>query len=359
MNPKKKNHHFVPKFYLRNFSYLNNKKEIGLYNTRSQFYFKTAPLKSQASKDFFYGTDGIIEDSLAELEGNLATVINNIIHNDSPDLNNEDLFSLLLFIVLTDFRNPHHIHGISEMMIKMRQRLFEEAPNTDNMDKLLPIPSHEECVQLALNNCVQIAKGIQDLKYKILINITDIPFITSDCPVVKYNQYLEWKNWKHSKSGYGSLGLQIFLPLTHKKLILLYDPNSYEVGNPNYITHKLKKTEDIDELNLLQLINCIETIYFDEKVNEEYIKEMHEWSKDFNKAHAPFSNLAYLFDNESDINKEPEKKNLLVTGTTDCETNLKISGLRLKSAIKYRKLNNSVTQPRPGSLICEIMKNSR
>ncbi len=359
MNPKKKNHHFVPKFYLRNFSYLNNEKQIGLYNTKNQFYFKTAPLKSQASKDFFYGTDGIIEDSLAELEGHLATVIKKIIDYDSPDLSHEDLYSLLLFIVLTDFRNPHHIHGITEMMIKMRQRLFEEAPNTNNMDELLPIPSHEECVELALNNCAQIAKGIQDLKYKILVNLTDIPFVTSDCPVVKYNQYLEWKNWKHSKSGYGSIGLQIFLPLSHNKLILLYDPNSYDVGNPNYLTHRLKKTEDIDELNLLQLINCIETIYFDEKVNEQYIKEMHEWAKEFNKAHIPYSNLAYLVDNESDINNEPERKNLLINGTTDCETKLKINGLRLKPAIKCRKLNNSVAQPRPGSLIYEIIKNSR
>jgi len=359
MNPKKKNQHFVPKFYLRNFSYLKNEKKIGLYNTKNHLYFKNAPLKSQASKDFFYGTDGIIEDSLSEIEGHLAIVIKKIIDYDSPELSQDDLYSLLLFIVLTDFRNPNHIHGISEMMIKMRQRLFEEVPDTDNMDELLPIPSHEECVRLALNNCLEIVKGIQDLKYKILVNLTDIPFVTSDCPVVKYNQYLEWKRWKPPKTGYGSIGLQIFLPLSHNKVILLYDLNSYEVGNPNYITHRLKKTEDIDELNLLQLINCIETIYFDEKVSEQYIKEMHEWAKEFNKANIPYSNLGYLVDNESDFDKKPERKNLLINGTTDCETNLKISGLRLTPAIKYRKLNDSAAQPRPGSLIYKSIKNSR
>jgi hypothetical protein len=135
------------------------------------------------------------------------------------------------------------------------------------MDKLLPIPSHEECVRLSLSNCLEMVECISDLKYKILINLTDIPFITSDNPVVKYNQYLESRKWKHSKTGYASIGLQIFLPLNHKKLILLYDSNSYEIGNPNYRTHQLKKIEDIDELNLLQLVNCIETIYFDEKVD--------------------------------------------------------------------------------------------
>ncbi len=340
-------------------TYLNNKKQIGLFNTRNQLYVKAAPLKSQASKDFFYGTDGIIEDSLADIERHLSVVIRKIIDNDSPELNREDLYLLKLFIVLTDFRNPQHILGISKMIVEMRQRLFEEAPNTENMDELIPIPTHEECVQLALKNCLEIVNGIQDLKHKILVNQTNIPFVTSDYPVIKYNQYLEWKRWEHSKTGYGSIGLQIFLPLNHNKLLLLYDTNSYLVGNPNYITHRIKKTEDVDELNLLQFINCIETIYFDERINETYLKEMHEWAKEFDKANIPFSKASYLIDEKWDPNNKPKQKNLLINGTTDCETKLRITGLKLKPEIKGRKLDNYAAQPRPGSMRYESIKNSR
>jgi hypothetical protein len=125
MNSEKKNQHFVPKFYLRNFSYLGNEKQIGLYNTRNKFYFKTATLRDQGSRDFFYGTDGIIEDSLSEIEGHLSVVIKKILELDSPALSQDEQYILLLFIVLTGSRNPSKINGISEMTIKMRERLFE------------------------------------------------------------------------------------------------------------------------------------------------------------------------------------------------------------------------------------------
>ena len=34
----KKNQHYVPKFYLRNFSFEDNKKQIGLFNLENEFY---------------------------------------------------------------------------------------------------------------------------------------------------------------------------------------------------------------------------------------------------------------------------------------------------------------------------------
>ena len=67
MNSDKKNQHFVPKFYLRNFSFQNNGNELGIFNTKTEFYFKNAPIKAQGSKTFFYGHDGIIEERLSKL----------------------------------------------------------------------------------------------------------------------------------------------------------------------------------------------------------------------------------------------------------------------------------------------------
>ncbi|WP_394261826.1 DUF4238 domain-containing protein [Moraxella boevrei] len=49
----KKNQHYVPKFYLRNFSYNNNGKQIGLFNLKSEKFFVNVPLKNEASKNFF------------------------------------------------------------------------------------------------------------------------------------------------------------------------------------------------------------------------------------------------------------------------------------------------------------------
>lgn len=360
MNSDKKNQHFVPKFYLRNFSYLNNKKQIGLYNTRNHLYIERAKLKKQGSRDFFYGTDGIIEDGLSEIEGHLAEVIKKIIESDERlNLNQEDYLTLLTFIVLTDLRNPTRIVGFANMMNKMREKLLEESPDTD-MDEVIPLPTHEECVRLSLRNCMEIVEGISDLKYKVFINKTETPFITSDHPVVKYNQYLEWRRWSHSKTGYGSMGLQIFLPLNHEKMLFLYDDSSYQLSSGNQF-YFLKKQPEIDGLNLLQFLNSIETIYFDEKAKEDYLKNLHTNSKGFNKANVPFSELGYIFDSDAEMrnSERPQKRNLAINGMSECETNLTISGLKIKTTAKSKKFGNAVVLPRLTSILLKREKNSR
>lgn len=351
MNPKKKNQHFVPKFYLRNFSYLNNDKQIGLYNTRTKFYFKTAPLKSQGSRDFFYGVDGVIENNLAEIEGHLSTTIKQIIKENLHELNQEDHYRILLFIVLTDLRNPSRINGFLKMIHETRAKLLEESPETVNIDELLPLPTHEECVRSSLENYPGIVEGIRDLKYKILFNTTDTPFLTSDNPVVKYNQFLEWKRWKQSKTGYGSAGLQIFIPLNPEITFLLFDANSYDLGNERYNIYQIRNSEDVDQLNLLQFINCIETIYFNDKIHEAYVKEISAWADEFPKANIPFAELKYLIEN----NVKPEKKNLVVNGVTECEISLSIKGLKIRPIARQRKLTNTAVQPRLGSNIFDQM----
>jgi hypothetical protein len=87
---------------------------------------------------------------------------------------------------------------------------------------------------------------------------------------------------------------------------------------------------------------------------------MHEWANEFNKANVSYSELGHLFRDEIgfDNGKESEKKNLLINGASDCETDLRISGLKIKSTIKHRRLSNSVVQPRPGSAIYEDIKNN-
>ena len=79
MTTKKKNQHYIPKFYLKNFSFENNNKQVGLFNVNNQKFIQRAKLKTQGSKNFFYGSDGFIEDSLALIENTIAKTIKRII----------------------------------------------------------------------------------------------------------------------------------------------------------------------------------------------------------------------------------------------------------------------------------------
>ena len=75
---KKKNQHYVPKFYLRNFS--NNGKNIGLFMPDKDVYRNNASIKSVAYSHFLYGEDGIVEDLLSEIESKWAIMIRKIIN---------------------------------------------------------------------------------------------------------------------------------------------------------------------------------------------------------------------------------------------------------------------------------------
>lgn len=357
---EKKNQHYIPKFYLRNFSYQKNKKQIGIFNINNQFFFQTAKLKSQGSKNFFYGYDGVIEETLANIEGFLSQTLNEIIESKIiPNKNSDRHIKLLSFITLTDLRNPIRIEGFKMKLKDMKENLLKLDPNVD-VEKFVPNPTHEEVVELMLSNFVEMIDFISDLDYKLLINKTKKPFISSDFPIVKYNQFLEQKKWQHSKSGFGTVGLQIFVPLNSELTLMFFDSEIYKVGDKRKKFLELQNQIDVDSLNILQFINCFETIYFDEKASEDYIKSLALISKKYKRANISRSKLTYLIkkgENEEEVLKG--KQNMMILGSTDCECNLKILGIKVHDNGKVYKFDTSVAQLRKNCKKLREIKNYR
>jgi hypothetical protein len=175
MTTDKKNQHYIPKFYLRNFSYHDNKKQIGVYNILNQYFIQKGKLKTQGSRNFFYGCDGVIEDSLSDIEGKLAALLKDIINNKTlPRTGTQGHFELLLFVTSSDLRNPVRIDGAKEIFSEMRKSLLEIDPKTD-VEKLVPNIPHDTIVKMHLSYAVELSKMILDLDYKLLINETPNP----------------------------------------------------------------------------------------------------------------------------------------------------------------------------------------
>jgi hypothetical protein len=348
MNTEKKNQHYLPKFYLRNFSYAGNNKQIGLFNLKSSFYYDKATLKTQGSKNFFYGYDGIIENGLSQIEGFLASNIKKIIETEElPKKNTKDYYDLLTFVGLTDLRNPIMVQSIKNSTDEMRSRLLELDPNAD-INNLIPELNHDDTISLALSGLENVVKNILDLDFKLLINKTANPFICSDFPIIKYNQFLEGRKWRFGKTGYGCTGLQIFIPINSRIMIVFYDPMIYKVGVKKNQNCAVTNQYDIDKLNVLQLINCIETTFFDEKVSEDYIRKLFKSSKGFKRANQTKSDVSYLIEYGKENSLiESGKQNLLHLISTDCEVNLKIEAIRMHSHTKAIKLHPSLAQLRP------------
>lgn len=348
MNTDKKNQHYIPKFYLRNFSYQNRQKQIGIFNVENSFYFPTSALKNQGSKSFFYGHDGIIEDILSDIEGNLATTLKNIITNKVlPSKGSIEHQNLLLFIVLTHSRNPVAIDGIIQSSNGLKRQLSQMSPTQDF--ETMPEISHDEAVSLSLSNVPKLIGIIADLKFKLLINKTEFAFISSDHPIIKYNTFLETKKYHLPKCGYASKGLQIFIPLNPEIMIVFYDSEVYKVGDKKKQFCEVSMNTDVEQLNMLHFLNCFDTIYFNEMVNEPYLKRLFKNSLKYNRANMVTSNSSYLYtEDEQMLSQKDEKKqrNLIILGSTDCEINLKISVIKCYDSSKHIKFDPTKAQVR-------------
>jgi len=351
MVTEKKNQHFIPKFYLRNFSYQGNQNQIGLHNYDSGFTHQTAKLKTQGSRNFFYGKDGKIEDILSDIEGQLATTIKQIILDEKPPIKGSQNHHILLyFIALTHLRNPisiNHILGSREQLKKQLKLIY---PDTDT-NHLVPPISHDEAISLTLSGIPSVIETMLDLSFKVLKNQTSNPFITSDFPIIKYNQFLELKKWNYSKTGYGVIGLQIFIPLNNELCIVFFDPAIYKVGNKKDHKVIISDKKDIDVLNTLQFTNCLENVYFSDKASIDYIKELKNKSEKFGRANFIESRRSILFEE----GKVPDTENLIIMGTTENEINLKVEWIKIHSIGKKKQLSNSVAQLRDWPL--SLMKN--
>jgi hypothetical protein len=96
---EKKNQHYVPKQYLRFFSW-DNKKQINIFNIKRSEIIEGASLADQCSEPYFYGKNLVIENGFAPLEKAVTKLLNLIIEsNSAPKRFTEEHHLLLTYIL--------------------------------------------------------------------------------------------------------------------------------------------------------------------------------------------------------------------------------------------------------------------
>lgn len=108
-----------------------------------------------------------------------------------------------------------------------------------------------------------------DLSMKLLINQTDRPFITSDDPVFEYDQYLE-RVCDSLSYGIGSKGIEIFMPISPKMMLALYDSQIYKIGTRKSRQVMITQRNDVDQLNLLTVLYSDRVIYYENGTITEF-----------------------------------------------------------------------------------------
>ena len=270
--PEKKKQHFVPKLHLRQFSNDFEKKRINVYLPDSKKFIRSCPLESQAQGDYFYGKDKVLEDYLGKLEDNIAPIIQAVINKEVlPEYNTHESFALFYFTIFMAFRTKFAAEKTNELLNKTIHEIAKFDQRLKAVSEKGLIFRHENPAAFNLAIADGLIHKAYDLSSVLLINNAKNKFITSDNPSVKYNQFLEKRRHPGGHLGLSAKGLQIFFPVSPRHMIVYYDKWAYKFGNRKDIVVYTKQTEDVDQLNLLQLINCTQTCYSSGGLSEVYL----------------------------------------------------------------------------------------
>ena len=271
---KRKNHHYIPRFYLKHFATNEDRKAIGLYNLDNKKFIENAPIKHQASSDYLYGNDEVVESWLADIEGVIAKMFYYWIDEKTfipPPENSNGYLIFKRFILYQLHRTPkagrESIEHLNEAMLKILPLLAPEIKGKIDGLKL----EHPEPILYTLFKSTDKEYLLDYLKFKFVVNLSDLPFLTSDSPVILYNEFMEKSGNYIGATGLASKGLQIFYPIHPRLMICMYDPFVYKCKESENCV-STDKVEDIHQFNVMQYLNCDTQLFFDDTICKEYIE---------------------------------------------------------------------------------------
>ena len=257
--PPKRNNHYVPQFYLRLFG--TSPALIHLYNIRTNKLISNASIKHQCYVRRFYGKDEVIENALADLEARSSAIIRNVINSGRlPPTNAPDRRDLLRFVAIQWLRTKSHADLSNQFVESMIRKAYEEHPDENN-PYLDFVRSHvDDTVIVSMAFADMVIASLDDLEFHLVHSGIHRTFVTSDAPVVIYNQY---NQSIHIIGMLGTVnrGILLFVPLSPHYLLLLYDRGIYSPTTSGDWT-QYPTDKDIENLNLLQFVFADENVYF-------------------------------------------------------------------------------------------------
>lgn len=278
--PQKKKQHYVPQFYLKNFS--EDKLRINAYLIKSR-EAKKQSIRKICYEDYFYSKNPNVELLLSHLENKQSQVIKKIINKEEVEtLTIEEALHLFTFISIMRSRNLNY----KLKMEKMINLLYEIYMSTYPKEKLKENGLEEGFYKkfklkwdgmqtYTLLQGIISRSLLTDLDLILFINKTNKEFIISDNPIIFYNRAFFSDNENHL--GAASPGLQIFVPLTPELMLMCYDFIYYQIKDKSsYGTKIITESSHIDSLNKLQFYSTNKkTIFYKSPKQMKNIEALH------------------------------------------------------------------------------------
>lgn len=336
----------MSRFYLGQFSNEPDHKSIGVWNVHKEIFVRHASLKNQACAVYFYGKDGKVEDALAQIEGVASRVLREIIITQQlPSHDSIERAALFIYLVYQAERTQYAAEALNESIDKLVHTAFREDERVKEDLPHLQV-GIENAAVFRLGVVSELLPVVMDLEMKLLNNKTDREFVTSDNPVAKYNQFMELRGWPGGHYGWANIGLQVFFPISPSLCLVLYDKDVYRFGPKRRYFIEIERTEDIDQLNALQLISVNRNLYFSHGVREDYIKHLHQ-QYSHKRTMDKMSVEEY-----HELNRDAKvKRSLIASYAYNIKIGLSLSFIQQIKKSKHRQLGPSMANPRNPRLL--------
>jgi hypothetical protein len=177
--PGLKNQHFVPRCLLKPFTHQGGGRAINLYNIRHDRLIERAPIKGQCAKNYLYGKDGKIEESLSKAEGQFNSLRARVVEGSNDPA---DLQDLAFFAYLQLRRTEMAVQRLKESYQLMAAGMPKAADTA-------PPPSDHSLIMESLFFCLRTRRYIKDLKVRIVENRTAVDFVICDDPSIFMNRF--------------------------------------------------------------------------------------------------------------------------------------------------------------------------
>lgn len=221
------------------------------------------------------------------------------------------------FILYQAFRTPKSGKELTQSPKQSLKKVLRELqPETWEKIKDSTI-SHQNPTLLSLANSIGRENLLNFLDCRFMVNLSELPFISSDAPVIFYNQLMEAADNYIGATGLVAKELQIFYPIHPRLIICLYDAQVYDLGNGCANCCAIESIEEIHQLNALQFINSDSQLFFDDLKSQEYIIEL---CKEYDNHRKKTRHINTFINTNS--------KKLFFTGTEDAHINLNLKSFR-------------------------------
>lgn len=261
------NQHFVPQFYLRNFS--KDRKSINIALKKNGRIIDSASIKGQCSKRKYYDRIDGLDDLLRILETQASKWIAKVIEDGHASrLSNQGLYEAFLCFLTTQMYRTPQADTLGEAFHTGLHTVLEG-------DSIETGSQAEEILQTKLDHvdfasmAVTMYPVIFDLRLCHVRCGRGSEFITSDNPVILMNKAGEQGRVDFNTSLAAS-GLIIVYPISPKDVILLYDGGTYQTLTRGSEKVVWVNDEIVERFNQMQVNNARDAVFFQSKQSNTF-----------------------------------------------------------------------------------------